>query len=132
MSETLNIGTIKNISEMSEVLFIPAFILALIAELSGWLLVNTHFSHFEIYFSCALWGAIGSGLILGSIGYINATICPEENLGAILGVLMMPLGLLTVFNGVLPTFDLGLSYASGFALITWSFLLLNTNEEAKG
>jgi len=111
---------IKAIHEASEILFIPATILAIWSQGSLWLV-----SEIGVFLSLLAVCAIG---ILGSVGLYQfiswlSPYCKNPPLFPILSVSLVGVGLILVFQKYLPVPITKVTIFSGFAIMAWGFML---------
>lgn len=128
MSEVLSATKgIKALHEASEILFIPATILAIWSQGSVWLV-----SEIGVFFSLLAVCAIG---ILGSLGLYQVItwlnpFCKNPPLFPVLSVSFVGVGLILIFQKYLPGSIPEVSVFSGFAIMAWGFMLDVVNERA--
>jgi hypothetical protein len=122
--ETFGSTYAKAVEELSGKIFIPALICSLFVEMGPRFSALTGFGFWGTYASLSIFGFFTAPLILFLIIQISIYLFDGHMIGDVIGLLIMPLGLI----GLLPDHFINIyvpyTQVTGVAILAWSFMLI--------
>lgn len=118
----------KAIDDISGKIFIPASILAILAEFKDYLIKETGSSFFAPYIISIFFTGMLFGVTYFLLIEISVRFNSGKDISPLTGTCIMPIG----FIGLFPEYiniTLPITKVTGIAIITWSFVLINKKSE---
>lgn len=135
MSEGFLTGTvIKVVDELSKKLYVPATIIAVCVDYLPILKENLKLDNFWIlYIICFIIGvsiSFGAFIFLVLADSYTPLWLEDIDIYKIIGIFLIPLGVISLFPDFFPLLDTKMSQATGGASIIWGFMLLGRSRYA--
>lgn len=123
MNEVLSAAKcIKALHEASEIVYIPASILAIWSQFAPILISGSSWGQFGGLMLCCAAGLLGSVAVYQAISFISPYF-QAPPFFPVLSVCLIGIGLIVLFQGYMPVPINGLTHFTGFALVAWGFML---------